>query len=106
MLGFYAGSWANSDGGGGSSPSNSYNLRQDYGRASFVRPQWLFLMGNYNGPWGITFNPFLISQAGHPYNVTSPYDLTGDNFFNDRPSYAGSPRGEQCGADQLWRARC
>jgi Carboxypeptidase regulatory-like domain len=92
LLGFYAGSWANSDGGGTNSPttpSNSYNLRQDYGRASFVRPQWLFLMGNYTGPWAITFNPFLIFQAGSPYNVTSPYDLTGDNFFNDRPSYAG-----------------
>ena len=91
VLGFYAGSWANSDGGGGSSPSNSYDLRQDYGRASFIRPQWLFLMGNYNGPWGITFNPFLIAQAGHPYNITSPYDLTGDNFFNDRPSYTSAP---------------
>jgi len=90
VLGFYAGSWANSDGGDGSSPSNSYNLRQDYGRASFVRPQWLFLMGNYNGPWGITFNPFLIAQGGRPYNVTSPYDLTGDNFFNDRPSYTSA----------------
>jgi hypothetical protein len=90
VLGFYAGSWANSDGGGGSSPSNSYDLRQDYGRASFIRPQWVFLMGTYNGPWGITFNPFLIAQAGHPYNVTSPFDLTGDNFFNDRPSFAGS----------------
>ncbi len=90
VLGFYAGSWANSDGGGGSNPSNSYDLRQDYGRASFIRPQWLFLMGNYNGPWGITFNPFLIAQAGRPYNVTSPYDLTGDNFFNSRPSYTSA----------------
>lgn len=90
VLGFYAGSWANSDGGAGSNPSNSYDLRQDYGRASFIRPQWLFLMGNYNGPWGITFNPFLIAQAGHPYNVTSPYDLTGDDFFNGRPSYTNA----------------
>jgi hypothetical protein len=47
-------------------------------------------MGNYTGPWAITFNPFLIFQSGHPYSVTSPYDLTGDNFFNDRPSYATS----------------
>jgi hypothetical protein len=90
LTGFYAGSWANSDGGGGSSPSNSYDLRQDYGRAAFIRPQWVFLMGNYTGPWAITFNPFLIAQAGQPYNVTSPYDLTGDAFFNDRPAYATS----------------
>jgi len=89
LNGFYSASWANSDGGGGSNPSNSYNLRQDYGRAAFIRPQFLFLMGNYTGPWAITFNPFLIAQAGQPYNVISPYDLTGDNFFNDRPSYAG-----------------
>ena len=66
LMGFYNASWANSDGGGGSNPSNSYNLRQDYGRASFVRPQWLFLMGNYTGPWAITFNPFLVAQAGSP----------------------------------------
>jgi Carboxypeptidase regulatory-like domain len=91
LTGFYAGSWANSDGGGGSNPSNSYNLRQDYGRAAFVRPQWVFLMGNYTGPWAITFNPFLIAQAGQPYNVTSPYDLTGDAFFNDRPAYSTAP---------------
>ena len=91
LMGFYAGSWANSDGGAGSSPSNSYNLRQDYGRSAFIRPQWLFLMGSYNGPWAITLNPFLIAQAGQPYNVTSPYDLTGDAFFNDRPAYATTP---------------
>ena len=90
LSGFYTLSWANSDGGGGSNPSNSYNLMQDYGRASFIRPQWVYLMGNYTGPWALTFNPFLIFQAGSPYNITSPYDLTGDNFFNDRPSYASS----------------
>jgi hypothetical protein len=90
LSGFYTASWANSDGGGGSNPSNSYNLRQDYGPAGFVRRQFLFLMGNYTGPWAITFNPFLMFQSGRPYSVTSPYDLTGDNFFNDRPSYAVS----------------
>ncbi len=89
LFGFYTASAANSDGGSGSNPSNSYNLRQDYGRASFVRSQWVFLMGNYTGPKGITFNPFLIAESGRPWSITSPYDLTGDNFFNDRPSYAG-----------------
>ncbi|MGB6855674.1 MAG: TonB-dependent receptor, partial [Terracidiphilus sp.] len=88
--GFYTISRANSDGGGGSNPSNSYNLRQDYGRAAFIRPQFLFLMGNYTGPWALTFNPFLVFQSGRPYNVTSPYDLTGDDFFNDRPSLAAT----------------
>jgi len=47
-------------------------------------------MSNYTAKWGITFNPFLIAQAGHPFNITTDTDLTGDNFFNDRPSFAAS----------------
>ena len=50
----------------------------------------VFLMGNYTAKWGISFNPFLVAQAGHPFNITTDTDLTGDNFFNDRPSMAAS----------------
>src|SRR6185437_4273227 len=84
--GYYNWSNANSNGGGGSNPTNSYNLNQDYGRASFVRPQFLFLMGNYNAPWGVSLSPFLVAESGRPYSITTANDLTGDNFFNDRPS--------------------
>jgi hypothetical protein len=59
---------------------------QDYRRASFASPNMVFLMGSYTGPFNITFNPFLIAQSGRPYNFVTPNDLTGDNFFNDRPS--------------------
>ncbi len=90
FFGFYNYSDANSDGGGGSNPSNSYDLMQDYGRASWVHPQWMLLVGQYVGPWGIIFNPFMIAQAGNPYNIVTTTDLTGDNFFNDRPAYASS----------------
>jgi Carboxypeptidase regulatory-like domain len=90
VMGFYNWTDANSDGGGGSNPSNSYDLGLDYGRASFVRPQMLFLMGNYTGPWGLTFNPFLVAQAGKPFDVAVENDLTGDNFFNSRPSVAAA----------------
>ncbi|HEY9126698.1 MAG TPA: hypothetical protein VIM62_06205, partial [Acidobacteriaceae bacterium] len=90
LMGFYNWTDANSNGGAASNPSNSYNLNQDYGRAAFVRPQMLFLMGNYNGPWGLTFNPFLVVQSGRPFNITTNNDLTGDNFFNNRPAFAGS----------------
>jgi hypothetical protein len=87
IFGFYNLSFANSDSAGGEA-SNSYNLTQDYGRASFVSRNMLFLMGNYTGPWALRFNPFLIARSGRPYNVVSSYDLTGDQFFNNRPSYA------------------
>lgn len=92
FFGFYNLSFANTNGaggfGGGSFASNSYNLSQDYGRAAFVNRNMLFLMGNYTGPWALRFNPFLIARSGRPYNVVSSTDLTGDNFVNDRPSYA------------------
>ncbi|MGB6728314.1 MAG: carboxypeptidase regulatory-like domain-containing protein, partial [Terracidiphilus sp.] len=90
MFGFYNVTRADSNGGGGGNISNSYDLDQDYGRAGFVRPQMLFLMASYNGPWGLSVNPFMVFQGGRPYNVTVENDLTGDNFFNDRPGLVSS----------------
>lgn len=99
VFGFYNWSRANADytqssssGGSGSpsNPSNSYDLMQDYGRAAWVHPQWVLLVGNYAGPWGLTFTPFLIAHQGQPYNITTSTDLTGDNFFNNRPAYANA----------------
>jgi hypothetical protein len=97
VMGFYNLNFANSDSG---TASNSYNLSQDYGRAFFVRRQMIFLMGNYTAKWGISLNPFLIAQAGRPFNITTDSDLTGDNFFNDRPSYASSTSDCSPGATQ------
>jgi Carboxypeptidase regulatory-like domain len=87
LMGFYTLNSANSDAG---TASNSYNLLQDYGRASFVRRNMVFLMGNYSGKWGITYNPFLVAQSGRPFDITTVEDLTGDNFFNNRPAYASN----------------
>ena len=87
LSGFYNLTYANSDTG---TASNSYNLIQDYRRAGFASRNMVFLMGNYTGPFKITFNPFLLAQSGRPYNFVTPNDLTGDNFFNDRPSIVAS----------------
>ena len=83
LSGFYNWTAVNSNTG---TASNSYNLLQDYERAGFASPNMVFMMGNYTGPFNIVFNPFLIAQSGRPYNFVSSNDLTGDNFFNDRPS--------------------
>jgi hypothetical protein len=88
LLGFYTLAYANSNGAGGSA-SNAYNLDQDYGRAGFVSRNMLFMMANYAGPWGIRFNPFLVAQSGHPYNITLATDPL-NNLFNQRPAYATS----------------
>lgn len=90
MMGFYNWTDADSNGGAGSDASNSYDLDQDYGRANFVRPQMLFMMGSYTGPWALTFNPFIVAEGGRPYSVTVTNDLTGDNFLNDRPALASA----------------
>jgi hypothetical protein len=92
VIGFYNLTSANTD-GAGSIASNSYNLGQDYGRASFASRNMVFLMANYMGPWALRFNPFLIAQSGRPFNITTENDLTGDNFFNDRPAIVD---GSQC----------
>jgi len=87
VTGFYTLNFANGNTG---TASNSYNLSQDYGRSGFARKHMVFLMSNYSGPWGISFNPFLIVQGGRPYNITTDTDLTGDNFFNSRPGLASA----------------
>ncbi|MDR3751906.1 MAG: carboxypeptidase regulatory-like domain-containing protein [Terracidiphilus sp.] len=87
VMGYYNMTYAKSNTG---TASNSYNLNQDYRPAAYAARNSVFLMSNYAGPLGITFNPFLIAQAGRPFNVVTPYDLTGDNFFNDRPSISSS----------------
>jgi hypothetical protein len=90
VFGFYTLSFAHTDGAGGTTASNSFDLGQDYGRAAFVSRNQVFLIGNYVGPWGIRFNPFLIAQAGKPYDITISTDRNGDSFFNDRPYVANA----------------
>ena len=87
VTGFYTLNFSNGDTG---TASNSYNLMQDYGRSSFVRRNMVFLFANYSGKWGISYNPFMVVQSGRPFNIVTNTDLTGDNFFNDRPSIATS----------------
>ncbi len=88
FVGFYTLAWANSDDAGGTA-SNAYNLTQDYGRAGFVSRNMLFMMGSYQGPWGIRFNPFMVAQSGRPFNITLRTDPL-NNLFNQRPTIANA----------------
>ncbi|GGG96719.1 TonB-dependent receptor [Silvibacterium dinghuense] len=91
LFGFYSASWANSDSSGVSgNPSNSANLKQDYGRASFDVRNRLFLMGSWSTRWNLRFSPFIVVQSGTPFNITTGEDNNGDSFFNDRPTFAQS----------------
>ena len=90
LFGFYVMNFAHTDGAGGSTASNSFNLAQDYGRAAFVSRNFGILVGNYTAKWGLRFNPFLIAQSGRPFNVTIAGDPYGDGFFNHRPGVVSS----------------
>jgi hypothetical protein len=90
LFGFYTLSFANTDGSGGSTASNSYNLSQDEGRSTFTSRNFGILVGNYMGPWGIRFNPFMLAQSGKPFDITDASDYNGDTFFNDRPYVAST----------------
>ncbi len=88
-FGFYGLGFANADVNGTSSnPSNSLNLKQDYGRAGFDVRNRLFLIGSYSAPHNIRVSPFVVAQSGQPFNITLSQDLNGDSFFNDRPYIA------------------
>jgi carboxypeptidase family protein len=91
LFGFYTLNYANSDTGGVSSfASNSDDISQDYGRASFDTRNRLFFGGSFALPYAIRLSPFLIASSGAPFNIVSPNDLNGDFIFNDRPAFVSS----------------
>lgn len=94
LMGYYALGFVNSNTSGPSSnPSNSYDLNQDYGRASFDVRNRIFLSGSASLTHNIRISPFVIANSGAPFNIITGRDNNGDSFFNDRPAFAtpGSP---------------
>jgi len=91
LFGFYTLGYADSDTSGVSSfPTNSYDISQDWGRASFDVRQRLFLGGSIALPYVIRLSPFMVVSSGTPFTVTSPLDENGDQIFNDRPGFVSS----------------
>jgi carboxypeptidase family protein len=87
LFGYYTLNYANSNASGVSNfASNSYNLSQDYGRASFDTRNRLFLGGSISFPYLIRLSPFMVASSGTPFNITVPDDVNGDSIFNDRPA--------------------
>ena len=91
LFGFYTLNYANSDTGGVSSfASNSNDISEDYGRASFDTRHRLFFGGSLALPYLFRLSPFLIASSGTPFNIVTPDDLNGDTIFNDRPAFVSS----------------
>ena len=84
---YYTLNYADSDTSGVSSfPTNSWNISQDYGRASFDVRHRLFLGGSIAFPYLFRLSPFMVVSSGAPFNITTPVDLNGDQVYDDRPT--------------------
>ena len=93
LWGFYVNSHFNADAAGGPGgasafASNSYNIRQDYGRSQYSITSRLFTGGSLNLPRGISLEPFLIATSAPVFNITTGTDNNGDTIYNDRPAFA------------------
>jgi hypothetical protein len=90
LTGFYTFGYANSNtSGASSSPSNQYDLHQDYGRAPFDIRHRLFVSGTLSLAHNIRISPYIVANSGAPYNITTGQD-NGDTFYNERPAFVTS----------------
>jgi len=66
-------------------PSNSYNLRGDWGRLNTPRHQ-VNTTVNAKLFWGFFLTETMNANSGNRYNITTGNDDNNDGVFNDRPS--------------------
>ncbi|HWB32140.1 MAG TPA: carboxypeptidase regulatory-like domain-containing protein [Acidobacteriaceae bacterium] len=91
IVSFYTYNSARGDTSGLSyTPTVASNPGLDYGRASFDIHHRFLIMGSIDAPWQFSFSPFFAYNSGRPYNLTTGLDLTGNNQFNARPTFATS----------------
>lgn len=68
-------------------PSDSYDLSNEYGRASNDIRHNFFLFSNFQVPFGFNISPFVIASSGRPFNITTGNDNNLDTQFLDRPTF-------------------
>ncbi|MCA1568643.1 MAG: carboxypeptidase regulatory-like domain-containing protein [Acidobacteria bacterium] len=70
-------------------PANSYDLREEYGRAFFDTRHRFTFGGTINLPlYKLVLNPLILASSGRPFNITIGRDLNGDTIFAERPAFA------------------
>lgn len=70
-------------------PSDSYDASDEYSRVSFIPTRSFFIGGTMILPkLKVNFNPFIVYQAGRPFNVITGRDTNGDGLFTERPAFA------------------
>ncbi len=94
IFSFYTYSNAKGDANSPSSfSSNAHFPGQDYGRTGFDIHNRFLILGDFQLPYAVSVAPFFVYQSGTPYNITTGSDLTANNQFNARPTFASSTSG-------------
>jgi hypothetical protein len=83
------------DGNNNTPPSNSYDLRQDWGRAGLEQAHVFSTSVNSRLPLGAYLTTNMTARSGTMYNVTLGVDANRDGEFSDRPP--GVPRNSATG---------
>lgn len=71
----------------GGFPAYTYDLSDEFGRASFDTRHSFVVGGNFSAPWGISFNPFINYNSGRAFNIITGVDTNGDRQFTERPTF-------------------
>ena len=85
IFGYYVYGHVSTDANG--SPSNPYNLRQDYGRASYDFRHQANVNGSIIAPWGLRLSPNIGIRSSPPYNIVTGLDDSGTTVLNQRPAF-------------------
>jgi hypothetical protein len=90
LFGSYSLRFQKTDAGSGASsfPSDSYNVRADYGRPAQLARSRGYVGGWFDMPFGISGSMFLSAHSATRFNITTGSDNNGDSIYNDRPSFA------------------
>lgn len=83
----------NSVNGSFSFPTNAHDPGQDYGKAPYSITNRFLILGTYNAPHAISISPFFVYNSGTPFNIKTGSDLTANNQFNARPTFANPTNG-------------
>ncbi len=62
-------------------PTSNTDTSIDYGRATFARRQFGVFGGSMQFRYGITASPFMLAQAGTPYNIITGQDPLGTGIL-------------------------
>jgi hypothetical protein len=82
----YSLGFTNNDTDGGF-PAYSYDLTDEWGRASFDTRHSFVVVGNFNAPWGISLSPFINYNSGRAFNIITGQDSNSDRQFTERPTF-------------------